>query len=142
LEGQLAYIRGTHAALPGTLNFNPRPRVREATGLPFSSSSPQHMFQSTPPQGRRRLPPNSISISSSFNPRPRKGGDGQDRPDCGHGQGFNPRPRKGGDRWRHPMSMRSLGFNPRPRKGGDVVGLDVLDDLLFVSIHAPAREAT
>ena len=54
---------------------------------------------------------------------------------------FNPRPRAGGDRNEKKHIETVRGFNPRPRAGGDQ---DFYSDLSFacVSIHAPARGAT
>ena len=56
-------------------------------------------FQSTPPRGGRPLPLRSgVNRVTSFNPRPRVGGDGAGRPRRQAGRtSFNPRPRVGGD---------------------------------------------
>jgi len=40
-------------------------------------------------------------------------------PICYITSSFNPRPRAGGDIIRIEISMLSVGFNPRPRAGGD-----------------------
>ena len=54
---------------------------------------------------------------------------------------FNPRPRMGGD-VRFAMTGGVLErFNPRPRMGGDIVG-DAITTPSQVSIHAPAWGAT
>ncbi|QAA76696.1 MAG: hypothetical protein BIP78_0930 [Candidatus Bipolaricaulis sibiricus] len=103
-------------------------------------------FQSTPPCGGRlprlhsSISPTEVSIHapvrgatsvmrsgrrwsrSSFNPRPRAGGDHGLCEDLCDPRSFNPRPRAGGD-WR--VLVRWIGrisFNPRPRAGGDPHG--------------------
>ena len=99
-------------------------------------------FQSTPPHGGRRKPPDEGSRPTScFNPRPRTGGDlastAQDliasvsihAPARGatsagarafvYYSRFNPRPRTGGDSWTAWRSAWMTCFNPRPRTGGD-----------------------
>ena len=55
--------------------------------------------------------------------------------------GFNPRPRTGGDHEQRFREMIEVGFNPRPRTGGDQV-LNEGKGHWIVSIHAPARGAT
>ncbi len=82
------------------------------------------------------------SISKSFNPRPRAGGDGSyldevakeelvsiHAPARGatnlqqrgglHNESFNPRPRAGGDIEDRMQVYKVASFNPRPRAGGD-----------------------
>ncbi len=126
-----------------------------------------HLFQSTPPRGGR---PAAISrligCQSSFNPRPRAGGDavicvidadGLDVSIHAPARGatdvaldmqsrstaFQSTPPRGG-RPADPRrrSQRSTSFNPRPRAGGDAAAGSASSELLTVSIHAPARGAT
>ena len=54
---------------------------------------------------------------------------------------FNPRPRTGGDELSATTLAGRPSFNPRPRTGGDLVLVAELG-LAVVSIHAPARGAT
>jgi len=55
--------------------------------------------------------------------------------------GFNPRTREGCDGMKFRTANLESGFNPRTREGCDQ-GADYLNDIFFVSIHAPARGAT
>ena len=54
---------------------------------------------------------------------------------------FNPRPREGGDRRGDYSALQRLSFNPRPREGGDVTVVRSLI-MIMVSIHAPVKGAT
>ena len=97
--------------------FNPRSRA----GRPLSPCESRFRVQVSihaPARGDhfvlyRHAPP------SSFNPRPRAGGDSASSHQSPPNVCFNPRPRAGGDI--RPSGYRSLksGFNPRPRAGGD-----------------------
>ena len=88
--------RTQEAALRKDLGFNPRAR-RGRDGLPFSSTSPQDMFQSTRPQGARLT--NGLSSVSPV--------------------GFNPRARRGRDQRRGAVRLWLCCFNPRARRGRD-----------------------
>ena len=111
-----------------------RPRCRDMSLMP-------RRFQSTPPRGGRHGS-SSGSASTSFNPRPREGGDMSRQRLRRRGPSFNPRPREGGD-----ADVRALaaspqeGFNPRPR-GGATRYCTFIRSRQRVSIHAPARGAT
>ena len=83
------------------------------------------------------------SCLSSFNPRPRAGGDG-----AGYGvragyRCFNPRPRAGGD---HACRLRGMTsnalFQSTPPRGGRRLAAMRVPMRELVSIHAPARGAT
>ena len=144
------------------------------------------LFQSTPPRGGRRCgdlrglrlfqvsihaPARGATLAarhdefelSSFNPRPRAGGDTASTATATVTGSFNPRPRAGGDMIKQRPSARSSCFNPRPRAGGDVnslttgcggggfnprpraggdLGCKSREGSSDVSIHAPARGAT
>ncbi len=56
----------------------------------------------------------------SFNPRSRKGNDGQCAGMGKTGVCFNPRSRKGNDQDRNGKWHTTNGFNPRSRKGNDI----------------------
>ena len=56
-------------------------------------------------------------------------------------QDFNPRPRVGGDQQQRAVRSGSSDFNPRPRVGGDGT-MNELTDKEYISIHAPAWGAT
>ena len=99
------------------------------------------MFQSTFPQGERRVPRIRARFLICFNPRSRKGNDIVVRRSQLSFYCFNPRSRKGNDFWlficvictqmfqstfpqgerRQPAYIRGLShcFNPRSRKGND-----------------------
>ena len=64
--------------------------------------------------------PSIVSIAfSSFNPRPREGGDVAGDEVELTVKGFNPRPREGGDLENIFFVYMYRSFNPRPREGGD-----------------------
>ena len=103
-------------------------------------------FQSTPPRGGRPLPLRSgVNRVTSFNPRPRVGGDGageaaaaswpdefQSTPPRGGRlrsnyrmmviDSFQSTPPRGGRRRRGSPPAQPSCFNPRPRVGGDPAG--------------------
>ena len=84
-------------------------------------------------------------MRSSFNPRPRAGGDGRIRGAMRHVLcRFQSTPPRGGRRARLPaIDVRcDPCFNPRPRAGGDAGASRCRSQLQLVSIHAPARGAT
>ncbi len=107
--------------------------------------------------------PALTTASSSFNPRPRAGGDQSNNPPIRTLSSFNPRPRAGGDnnstgglstiyqfqstppRRGRPHIVgggeNEASFNPRPRAGGDKRSRPRLHGY-EVSIHAPAQGAT
>src|ERR1700687_2911704 len=165
--------------------FNPRPRA--GGDAETSTNCPRLLkFQSTPPRGGRRCgdlrglrlfqvlihaPARGATLAarhdefelSSFNPRPRAGGDTASTATATVTGSFNPRPRAGGDMIKQRPSARSSCFNPRPRAGGDVnslttgcggggfnprpraggdLGCKSREGSSDVSIHAPARGAT
>ena len=98
-------------------------------------------FQSTLPQGERRVEVIQVGRNKNFNPRSRKGSDSALVTFSPLASDFNPRSRKGSDFKICGVSGRQSNFNPRSRKGSD--GLRVICDfLLAISIHAPARGAT
>ena len=82
-----------------------------------------------------------LTRQTSFNPRPRAGGDTlTEVVDIIHNS-FNPRPRAGGDlNYLKGIKLKDC-FNPRPRAGGDSTLIKTLTNGK-VSIHAPARGAT
>ena len=121
-------------------------------------------FQSTPPRGGRPRQWKRCCITTTFNPRPREGGDlswdatrsfptiFQSTPPRGGRPArvrrrmlthttFNPRPREGGDDTMPEIKDVTISFNPRPREGGDHSGGGISGDIPL-SIHAPARGAT
>ena len=76
-----------------------------------------------------------------FNPRSRTGSDlsfGLDQP---AGSYFNPRSRTGSDQWPPPYHADGRNFNPRSRTGSDVWA-EKTENILIISIHAPAQGAT
>ena len=79
---------------------------------------------------------------TSFNPRPRVGGD------CGQvncvssSKSFNPRPRVGGDEAQYLAKKLSRLFQSTPPRGGRPDGLRIVSCIGCVSIHAPAWGAT
>ena len=77
-------------------DFNPRSRKGSDAAV-NAAMIREALFQSTLPQGERRLQ------------------SGQ----CTHTCNFNPRSRKGSDRGQRPTRSSSLYFNPRSRKGSD-----------------------
>jgi len=121
-------------------------------------------FQSTRPQGARRITIRTHSPSTRFNPRARKGRDPPAPSVFGGDSGFNPRARKGRDGSTLHMiankdafqSTRPQGARPNEltfeywrsqfqstRPQGARQALDwQLHKLRPVSIHAPARGAT
>src|SRR5882724_1405174 len=107
-------------------------------------------FQSTPPRGGRPRRRPRRSRHSSFNPRPRAGGDHSDTPNRrparfqstpprGGRRGYIGResdlspfqstpPRGGRLRRADPLPNRAPGFNPRPRAGGDAAATTVVSE--------------
>jgi len=111
------------------------------------------VFQSTPPHGGRLQQPLKAALQTSFNPRPRMGGDlsmaftlvasivvsihapawgatAVARPARGWWLCFNPRPRMGGDYGKQSQCGWADGFNPRPRMGGDTNSSNVMAVML------------
>jgi len=99
-------------------------------------------FQSTPPHGGRRRgradAPRHPEVSIHA---PARGATAVARYFSHRESSFNPRPRTGGDRRADGRPGLRRGFNPRPRTGGDR-GWGVSKQQQEVSIHAPARGAT
>src|SRR6516162_3465669 len=101
------------------------------------------MFQSTPPHwGRPVATDGPQSLTISFNPRPRTGGDQDQERALSEGWGFNPRPRTGGD----PSILNSWSFAKMFQSTPPHWGRRALHRQLGVpegvSIHAPALGAT
>src|SRR5271166_1655784 len=145
--------------------FNPRPRrggdmiVKSYEGKirEFQSTPPQGgrridrwtalaslMFQSTPPQGGRRIATRyrpaerAVSIHAPAGGATQNSSTGRADRRC-----FNPRPRRGGDpEQRCCRITQSVCFNPRPRRGGDSLAEVQVKGVKVVSIHAPAGGAT
>ena len=113
-------IPATRATRPCTWSFNPRPR---AGGDPSTKSTDRsaNVFQSTPPCGGRQGCTAIRGPVAVFQSTPPRGG----RPESpaslvGRRSSFNPRPRAGGDSSTRDNANRSSScFNPRPRAGGD-----------------------
>ena len=55
---------------------------------------------------------------------------------------FDPRPREGGDDFVALLAVLGQGFDPRPREGGDCTSPSTPPPSRAVSIHAPAKGAT
>ena len=109
-------------ALPGRLTpFQSTPPWGGERPACRAPSRPSGGFQSTPPWGGEPSHTGSASPQSSFNPRPRGGGERKP-----NGQRRNNR----------------KSFNPRPRGGRTASALRSLADELFVSIHAPVGGRT
>ncbi len=83
----------------------------------------------------------TLSVNTSFDPRPRTGGDAAFRRALGRFEGFDPRPRTGGDPAARLAATQSPSFDPRPRTGGDIYVV-LPQSSREVSIRAPARGAT
>ena len=98
-------------------------------------------FQSTRPQGARRVRGSLLTRCMSFNPRARKGRDSRGRPSRCSSRCFNPRARKGRDTSLSKYTASPTCFNPRARKGRDG-WRGAVHGPGRVSIHAPARGAT
>jgi len=77
---------------------------------------------------------------TSFNPRPREGGDPTDEIILQVDAGFNPRPREGGDICTPSDVKTGKSFNPRPREGGDSAP-HLTSKPEKVSIRAPVKGA-
>ena len=98
-------------------------------------------FQSTPPRGGRSPPVASPLSPTSFNPRPRAGGDAL-LSETAHVPGHVSihAPARGAIVLALDLDLLAGGFNPRPRAGGDM--MDARSGAwVDVSIHAPARGA-
>ena len=141
--------------------FNPRPRVGGDLARTLRRGQAAKVSIHAPAWGATRLPAGralAIGVSihapawgatdrssgttlagSSFNPRPRVGGDSPVE-GVTLATGFNPRPRVGGDAVRAARRRPSRSFNPRPRVGGDSAVR--ARPPRRVSIHAPAWGAT
>ena len=144
--------------------FNPRPR-RGGDDLAKNLEFLCLLFQSAPPQGGRRgyqytraarlavsirapaggatqWSPGSLSRTTSFNPRPRRGGDEIviDTGDAGFL--FQSAPPQGGRRLGHGSDLQTIQVSIRAPAGGATFGRPspAYDDL--VSIRAPAGGAT
>ena len=100
--------------------FNPR--LREGGDKSsFSHDIRRETFQSTPPRGRRR----------TGHPFPSRTGD------------FNPRLREGGDQCDILINRLSCElFQSTPPRGRRRISVPCSSQILFISIHASAREAT
>ena len=109
--------------------------------VPYRSAD--FLFQSTPPRRRRQLVkrPDLLITDVSIH-APAKEATRQHRQDRVPRMCFNPRPREGGDTEDIIPDTSLSSFNPRPREGGDLQHPDARNGGFFVSIHAPAKEAT
>ena len=115
--------------------------AREATTRTFMTLIMQE-FQSTPPRGRRP----DIAIDKyyfvNFNPRLREGGDRCNAASGIQSDYFNPRLREGGD-GQVPKHSRTISkFQSTPPRGRRRNVSLRTSDVLDISIHASAREAT
>ena len=144
------------------IDFNPRSHKGSDFGLsPVSSRHP--VFQSTLPQGERRLHDLGKCGRFDFNPRSHKGSDVNEGKYYFYTQfqstlpqGERPSlpfmydgvvfisihaPTRGATSNTRISSITDFDFNPRSHKGSDYSGFD---DLLqkWISIHAPTRGAT
>ena len=99
------------------------------------------LFQSTRPQGARRMPGNPCPHRQISIHAPARGATGPMAENRGRLQDFNPRARKGRDTKRPKQNTTTFYFNPRARKGRDMKHLD-RSGAIAISIHAPARGAT
>ena len=106
-------------------------------------SFPKHQFQSTLPQGERRLCAHFSRVQIfNFNPRSRKGSDIQ-HPVYRHDSAyFNPRSRKGSDFQPAGKDPFRLTFQSTLPKGERLKSGFCTSPDLRISIHAPARGAT
>ncbi len=82
------------------------------------------------------------SRETSFNPRPRVGGDREALRQVAEMALFQSTPPRGGRHNRSDDLQLATGFNPRPRVGGDRDADQKCSRLVGVSIHAPAWGAT
>ncbi len=106
-------------SLGGQSDISIHTSVKQATGNVPGKGSPPYIFQSTPPQRRRRQHSSPKTMSRLFQstpPQRRRQNSGESR----HEQG---------------------NFNPRLRKGGDFP-ITALFHRQMISIHASAKEAT
>ena len=100
------------------------------------------MFQSTPPRGGRQRKKIKQSGSTSFNPRPRAGGDMYSYSLYRLVQRFQSTPPRGG-RQQTPKELHEhLPFQSTPPRGGRHEENYKVFVCVIVSIHAPARGAT
>ena len=79
---------------------------------------------------------------SSFNPRPREGGDYRSVSKWNAVSCFNPRPREGGDHSYGGSSSAQFVFQSTPPRRGRPRAAGVTMREYVVSIHAPAKGAT
>ena len=105
-------------------------------------SFPKHQFQSTLPQGERRLCAHFSRVQIfNFNPRSRKGSDIQ-HPVYRHDSAyFNPRSRKGSDFQPAGKDPFRLTFQSTLPQGERLKSGICTSPDLRISIHAPARGA-
>ena len=132
----------THHAFGGATPascFNPRPRAGSDEAVPQGGGD---MFQSTPPRGKRpRGSPSMPQDGVVSIHAPAREATARDRacqaPSC-----FNPRPRAGSDQQvRQPTGHARFQSTP-PRGKRRAAGATAPTGEKWVSIHAPAREAT
>ena len=123
-------------------------------------------FQSTLPRRERHPYDTPLSLYyRNFNPRSREGSDVKEIRPVICPLYFNPRSREGSDRYlsiiakcggtfqstlprRERQSIvdactdTARNFNPRSREGSDKILMHVHDEVISISIHAPAKGAT
>ncbi len=100
------------------------------------------LFRSAPPHGGRRRWPVKWCSGSSFDPRPRTGGDALRARGCSRFFCFDPRPRTGGDVSLDGAYTDKTVFRSAPPHGGRPLGSGKARVFTQVSIRAPARGAT
>jgi len=119
--------------------FNPRPRkggdqnphlcreqqmvsihapARGATEVRFIQPLTDDVSIHAPARGATACHAGAHIGTLGFNPRPRKGGDSQNRVYRHCDRCFNPRPRKGGDCARPSSRIKSMSFQSTPPQGG------------------------
>ena len=145
--------------------FNPRPRAGGDSG-PSTGTSCVFLFQSTPPRGRRRAQQRDrprrgdvsihapareatqyligiLSKISRFNPRPRAGGDSDQRPARALGAKVSIHaPAREATTDAQLAALDDAKFQSTPPRGRRLRILTDAGWQVQVSIHAPAREAT
>ncbi len=139
-EGSDAYLYGDNGG--DSYGFNPRPPRGERLMAHFTTT-PQRLFQSTPPARGATTPAGDNSASRMFQSTPpARGATCARRSRRGFFRGFNPRPPRGERHSAGPCGQASTQVSIHaPARGATVVAAGV-DEFWRVSIHAPARGAT
>ena len=139
-----APARGATGA-PGVRGIQP-PRVsihapaRGATGTPACRRGSGPVSIHAPARGATREQNAVPQVGSSFNPRPRAGGDmSMARAAAGPKVPFQSTPPRGGRRRAGVRAANTGGFNPRPRAGGDLAHLECEVANLHVFQSTPPR---